>query len=231
MLVNLLTPVQRAAERCTWVRELVDSGQVFHPLAWTPTEAHRLLCDAPLLEESGLLVRMPDWWTRQAPRVRVGVSIGRNSPSQFGVDAMLDFKAELTLDGEKLTAEEWRKILEGSDGLVFLKGRWVEVDREKLQEALKHWRRVEKEVGRDGVSFLQGMRLLAGAPIDADDRSLSGEQTAAWSEVRAGEWLEENLRQIRQPDGVDAAVPPADLRAALRPYQQTGVKWLWLLTR
>jgi len=33
MLVNLLTPVQRAAERCTWVRELVDSGQVFHALA------------------------------------------------------------------------------------------------------------------------------------------------------------------------------------------------------
>jgi SNF2 family DNA or RNA helicase len=231
MLVNLLTPVQRAAERCPWVRELVDSGHVFQPLAWTPTEAHRLLRDVPLLEESGLLVRMPDWWTRQAPRVRIGVSIGRNSPSQFGVDAMLDFKAELTLDGEKLTAEEWRRILEGSDGLVFLKGRWVEVDREKLQEALKHWKHIEKESGRDGVSFLQGMRLLAGAPIDAADAGLFDGPTAAWSEVRAGPWLEESLRQMRQPGNVGAAVPPPDLRATLRPYQMTGVKWLWLLSR
>jgi hypothetical protein len=231
MLVNLLTPVQRAAERCAWVRELVDSGQVFHPLAWTPHEAHRLLSDVPLLEESGLLVRVPNWWARQAPRVRVGVSIGKKGPSQFGADAMLDFKVELTLDGEKLTSEEWRSVLEGTDGLVFLKGRWVEVDREKLREALKHWKHVEKEVGRNGVSFLQGMRLLAGAPIDTGNAGLFDGPTAARSEVRAGAWLEESLRQIRQPAGIAAAVPPPELRATLRPYQTTGVKWLWLLAR
>ena len=231
ILVNLLTPVQRAAERCTWVRDLVDSGQVFHPLAWTPNEAHRLLRDTPLLEESGLLVRLPNWWTRRASRVSVGVAIGRKSPSQFGADAMLDFKAELALDGERLTPQECRSILEGSDGLVFLKGRWVEVDREKLQEALKHWKRVEKAVGTDGVSFLQGMRLLAGAPIDTADAGLFDEQTAAWSEVRAGEWLEESLRQIRQPASIGVAVPPEELRGTLRPYQETGVKWLWLLAR
>jgi non-specific serine/threonine protein kinase len=230
LLVNLLTPVQRAAERCAWVKELVDSGQVFHPLAWTPPEAHRLLRDTPLLEESGLLVRVPNWWAKRAPRVQVGVAIGKKQPSQFGADAMLDFHVDITLDGEKLTPEEWRSILEGTDGLVFLKGRWVEVDREKLQEALKHWKRVERDVGRDGVSFLQGMRLLAGAPIDTGDAGLFDDPNAAWAEVRAGPWLEESLRRIRQPDRIDAAVPPPELRATLRPYQHTGVKWLWLLT-
>lgn len=231
MLVNLLTPVQRAAEKCQWVRDLVDSGRVFHPMAWTPHEAYRLLRDAPLLEESGLLVRVPNWWARRGPRVSVGVSIGNKSPSQFGANAMLDFKMELALDGEKLTPQEWRSILEGSDGLVFLKGRWVEVDREKLQEAMRHWKRVEREVGGEGVSFLQGMRLLAGAPIDTADGSLFNEPTAAWSEVRAGEWLEESLRQIRQPTSIGVAVPPPGLRGTLRPYQETGVKWLWLLAR
>lgn len=231
MLVNLLTPVQRAAERCAWVKELVDSGQVFAPLAWTPNEAHRLLRDAPLLEESGLLVRLPNWWARRGQRVLVGVSIGKKRPSRFGADAMLDFKVNVTLDGEELTPDEWRSILEGAGGLVFLKGRWVEADKEKLQEALKHWKKIESQVGRDGLSFLQGMRLLAGAPIGADDANLLGEQAAAWSEVRAGSWLEESLRQIRQPDNITASLPPPDLRATLRPYQQTGVKWLWLLTR
>jgi len=47
LLVHLLTPVQRAAERCAWVKELVDRGQVFHPLRWTPPQAHRLLRDVP----------------------------------------------------------------------------------------------------------------------------------------------------------------------------------------
>jgi hypothetical protein len=231
VLINLLTPVQRAAEQCTWVKELVDSGQVFQPLAWTPEEAHRLLCDVPRLEESGLLVRVPNWWARRGSRVRVGVSIGKQGPSKFGAEAMLDFNAELSLDGEKLTPEEWQSILEGSNGLVFLKGRWVEVDRDKLQEALQHWKTVEKAVGGDGVSFLQGMRLLAGAPLDANDAGVLDERTAAWSELRAGPWLEESLQQLRQPAGIDVAVPPKDLRATLRPYQTSGVKWLWLLTR
>ncbi len=230
LLVSLLTPVQRAAERCEWVKELVDSGQVFQPLAWTPPEAHRLLRDVPLLEASGLLVRVPNWWAKRAPRVQVGVSIGKKRPSQFGADAMLDFQVDLILEGEKLTPEEWQSILEGMDGLAFLKGRWVEVDREKLQEALKHWKRVEREVGHEGVSFLQGMRLLAGAPVDSGDAGLFAGPIAAWAEVRAGPWLEESLRRIRHPDRIDAAVPPPELRATLRPYQHTGVRWLWLLT-
>jgi non-specific serine/threonine protein kinase len=114
---------------------------------------------------------------------------------------------------------------------VFLKGRWVEVDREKLQEALKHWKQVQRQVGADGVSFLEGMRLLAGAPIEAQEAARLDEKAAAWSEVHAGAWLEESLRQIRQPAGIEASVPPQDLRGTLRPYQATGVKWLWLLAR
>ncbi len=230
-LIHLLSPVQRAAERCTWVKDLVESGQVFAPLAWTPSEAHRLLRDLPLLEDCGLLVRVPNWWTKRAARVAVGVAIGQKGPARFGADAMLDFQVELTLDGEKLTSEEWRSILEGSSGLAFLKGRWVEVDKEKLQQALQHWEQVEKSVGSDGISFLQGMRLLAGAPIDARDTTLLDEHVANWSEVRAGTWLEDHLRQIRRPDHVSVAVPPPELRATLRPYQQIGVRWLWLLSR
>src|SRR3712207_8530726 len=38
----------------------VDSQAVYHPLAWSPREAYRFLRDIPLLEESGLIVRVPD---------------------------------------------------------------------------------------------------------------------------------------------------------------------------
>ena len=44
-LVNLLTPVERASQRCAWVKSLVDSGEVFHPLRWAPSEAYRFLKD------------------------------------------------------------------------------------------------------------------------------------------------------------------------------------------
>ena len=230
-LVNLLSPVQRAAERCAWVKALVDSGEVFHPLRWKPDEAYRLLKDSPALEESGLLVHLPDWWTRRPSRVLVGVSIGETKQSHFDARSMLDFRVDLALDGEALSAEEAARLLAGSDGLVFLKGRWVEVDREKLKSALAHWEHVERAVGDDGVSFIEGMRLLAGAPLDPETAGLFDADGAAWSEVHAGTWLEERLRELRDPGSLNASLPGNELRATLRPYQETGVKWLNFLSR
>ena len=231
VLLNLLTPVRQAAERCPWVQELVESGQVFHPTAWTADEAHRLLVDVPQLEASGLLVRVPDWWARRGSRMQVGVSVDRKGPGRLDAAAMLDFKVELSLDGEPISEEEWAAILAGTQSMVLLKGRWVEVDRERLQEALSHWKQVARQAGQDGVSFLEGMRLLAGAPIDSSDNGLFDGPATAWSQVHAGPGLAELLRQIREPDSVEARVPPPELQATLRPYQITGVKWLWLLSR
>jgi non-specific serine/threonine protein kinase len=120
-LINLLSPVYRASEKIEFVKELVDSGEVFHPLAWTPNEAYRLLKNVPLLEESGLLVRLPDWW-RKRPRPRVAVTIGEKRKGRFGADAMLDFKVGLALGDRHLTEKEWRRIMASEDGLAYVKG-------------------------------------------------------------------------------------------------------------
>jgi non-specific serine/threonine protein kinase len=40
-----LEPVSRASESCFWLKSIVDSGQIFHPLRCTPPEAMRLLED------------------------------------------------------------------------------------------------------------------------------------------------------------------------------------------
>src|SRR6185437_7666941 len=45
-LLSLLLPVQRAAESCAWLRPMIDSGEIFHPLRWSPQEAARLLASA-----------------------------------------------------------------------------------------------------------------------------------------------------------------------------------------
>ena len=74
-LVKLLSPVQQAAEACDWVKDLVDSGDIYRPMAWTAERAYRLLRSAAELEESGLSVRLPNWWRRR-PRPQVSVTIG-----------------------------------------------------------------------------------------------------------------------------------------------------------
>jgi len=229
-LIRLLSPVHQASEKSTFIKELVDSGDIFHPLLWTPSEAHRFLQEAPLYEESGILVRLPDWW-RKRPRVQVGVTIGQKRQKTLDANSLLDFDVTLALGDQSLTKQEWEELLAVDDGLVLLKGQWVEVDREKLTAALDHWKEVEK-ASRDGtLSFIEGMRLLAGAPADLAHGSDLVEEQQEWAFVHAGNWLGQVLEELRNPTENNGTASFKGLRATLRPYQETGVTWLRLLTQ
>jgi hypothetical protein len=230
-LLALLQPIQRAGERAVWIKELADSGDVYHPLAWGPRDAYQFLQDIPSMEEAGLIVRVPDWWkAARPPRPVVSVKVGDRAKSKMGVDALLDFSVNVSLDGEPLSEEELQAILQSSGGLVSLRGKWVEVDRDKLAEALKHWKHVEREARGGGVSFFEGMRWLSGANIEADAATAQPEAAREWVGISAGKDLEQMLREMREPGAVQGAAP-ANLHGQLRPYQQVGVHWLRFLTR
>ena len=229
-LVRLLSPVHQASEKSNFVRELLDSGDIFHPLAWTPNEAYRFLKEVPLYEESGVLVRLPDWW-RKRPRPQVGVTIGQKRKKSLGANTLLDFQVTLALGDQTLTAQERQDLLAADDGLVLLKGHWVEVDKEKLSSALDHWQHVEQEARDGSLTFIEGMRLLAGAPADLGDENETAQEQREWSFVRAGDWLGGVLDTLRAPAKDCALELGKQLRATLRPYQEQGVHWLRELTQ
>lgn len=229
-LVSLLKPIRDASERLPWVRELLESKDIYHPLAWSPGEAHRLLRDVPVLETSGLGVRIPDWWKPERPtRPQVSARVGTAAAAGLGAESLLDFSVAVTLDGEPLTDAERKQILSSAGGLVRLRGQWVEADGEKLAAALAHWQRIERDARAGGLSFYEGMRLLAGAASGGRVVEELPEPLRQWSGVEAGDWLRELLARIRNPDG-ERGLTAAGLRATLRPYQATGAQWLALLT-
>ncbi len=226
-LLSLLTPVQRAAERCAWLRTMVDGGEIFHPLRWTPAEAFQFLTDVPQLEAAGIVIRAPGAWRTGKPlRPQVKATVGGKAPSLLGKDALLDFSMELTLDGERLTAAEIKKLLAGVDGLQFLRGHWVEIDRNKLSRMLDRFQAIEQSAADGGLSFAEAMRLVAGAAV-TDEAAADPD----WSRVVAGPWLADTLKGLRGPEGLAQVEPGAELKGTLRPYQQAGVRWLYLLYR
>lgn len=226
-LVKLLTPIQEAAARCDWVRIMVENGDIYRPTAWPTERAYMLLRSIPPLEDSGLVVRVPDWWKKR-PRPRVAVVIGESSRPLLGVESLLDFRASVTLDGTPLSPEDVEALLAGEDGLVLFKGTWVEVDRERLRQALEHWRTMEREAG-DGLSFIQGMRLLAGTSLDLRDQSMA-EEERNWSDVVSGQALREILHGLRHPARLEKPMA-AGIAATLRPYQREGSAWLHFLSK
>jgi len=228
-LLALLAPVQRASQQSSLVKSLADSGRLFQPQAWSPEEAYRFLREVPSLEESGVVVRVPDWWSgRRPPRPRVTVSVGDKKPATLGLEAMLDFSVRLTLGDEEVTEAELRALREGPSGLRFLKGRWVEVDREKLDEVLRRWKEAQRSAA-EGLSFVEAMRLLAGAALGEDAPDAAAERE--WAGIVPGAWLTDALAALRGARGAEDADPGDALHATLRPYQREGVRWLRTLAR
>ncbi len=204
-LLSLLLPVQRASETCPWLKTMVDAGEIFHPLRWTPREALQLLRDVPQLETAGVVVRMPAAWRgSRPPRPHVTGTVGTKAPSGLGQNALLDFRMDVTLDGEPLTAAEIRDLLAKTDGLALVRGRWVEIDREHLQSMIERFGEVERTAKQNGLAFGEAMRLLAGADVagSADDTGAAAD--ADWAQVVAGPWLAETLKGLRTSAGLGA---------------------------
>jgi SNF2 family DNA or RNA helicase len=217
-LLKLLTPIHKASQSCELMASLVKSGDIFHPLAWTPEEAYAFLRSVPAYEEAGLVVRLPNWWQKKGVRPKVRATIGQKA--RIGVDALLDFQLDVEVDGQRLTRKEIQELLAGQDGLVLFRGQWIEVDRAKLQQALQHWEQLR---GEGGISFIEGMRLLAGAPTDLKQEG-DLEEHREWAFAQAGDTMAEWLAQMTAPGTLPV---PQTLKATLRPYQSHGLDWLW----
>ncbi len=114
------------------------------------------------------------------------------------------------------------------DGLALLRGRWVEVDRERLRGLIDEFRRVERAAAKDGLTFAEAMRLVSG--VDAGGAGDAADEDRVWSGAAAGPWLAGVLRSLRGPESLAASDPGGALRGTLRPYQQVGVRWLHFLS-
>ncbi len=234
LLLSLLLPVHRAAEKSQFLKNLVETGKIFKPLAWSAVDAHHFLKDIPQFETSGVMIRVPNWWHKTAPpRPKIDVKIGEKKGSAVGLEALLDFDVTISLPmGESLTPQEFKKLLNSTEKLVQIKGQWVEVDNEKLNQVLSHWKTIERQVKKEGLSFAEGLRLLSGISQHQSD-SVLPEEIAAWSTVIEGDWLKSILTRLRHPTSTDEntlqAILEKSLQATLRAYQERGVEWFWWL--
>jgi hypothetical protein len=182
-LLSLLVPVQRASETCPWLKALVEAGEIFHPLRWTPQESLQLLRDVPQLETAGVVVRMPAAWRgNRPPRPRVTGTVGTKAPAGLGHDALLDFRMEITLEGETLTPDEIRDLLAKTNGLAWVRGRWIELNCEHLESMIERFSEVERTANDKGLTFAEATRLLAAADIASED-------TAAADQPSGRKWL------------------------------------------
>ena len=223
-LLELLGAVYRAARDSALLPQLLETGEIFHPLGWEPPQAYTFLQEVPLYERSGILCRIPNWWNAKSAGARLQVNIGTAAPTFVGMNALVSCVPSLSINGVPITAAEARQLLRQSEGLALIKNKWVAVDKDKLAQTLAAYEQARELLEEGGLTLREAVALQL-----SPDKWLRKGHSGVDVGVAYGAWFEDVTRKLLNPSLVKAVTPSTNFRAQLRPYQQAGLNWLSFL--
>jgi non-specific serine/threonine protein kinase len=220
---TLLAELGRASRLHPPIREALREARPA-TLAIGADGAHAFLTEgAPMLAAAGFGVLLPSWWGR--PSARLGARLSAHSPtapgtvaakSALGQDAIVEYRWELALGDEPLTAEELETLTALNAPLVRLRGQWVQVDPKRLANGVK----LLRANGHGRATVIELLRTAASPDAAPGGLPVVG--------VTADGWLGELLSGQAERHLTPVAAPP-DFQGTLRPYQERGVAWLAFL--
>jgi len=223
-LLGLLATVHKAAEKSRLMTDLLETGEIFHPLAWTAEDAFSFLKEIPIYEDSGILCRIPNWWKGSRARVSLNFSVGDKKPSWVGMDAILSFHPRLFVGDMEISEEEARRLLDESEGLAFIKNKWVAVDQQRLKQTLEAYEQAKTMMEKEGISLRDAlqMQLMPEKFLHVDTKKID-------HSISNGDWLRSVIQKLIDPSLIRSVTPDKGFKADLREYQQKGVNWLYFL--
>ena len=219
-LLDMLSNIDAAASRSEMISSLVSTGEIMHPLGFTSDEAYTFLTEVPVYEECGIKCRIPNWHGSRSS-ISLSAVIGESEGGYMGLNTVLSFDPQLSIDGEPLTEEEIEALTRSSDGLARIKGKWVEVNQTRLRRTLETLEAVRK-FADTGISMSEALKMAFAGGTSA--------QLPERVDVEFGEWMQDFMRKLSDPDVSEVRIPDSFM-ATLRPYQETGVAWLSQLGR
>jgi non-specific serine/threonine protein kinase len=202
-----------------------DSSQVDSATVVTLL-AHR----AKLLEDAGIAVLAPGWWTRPVRlglRAKLKSTRSHDSPGAgsglVGMDSIVAFEWQAALGDRRLTKADLaalRRSAQAKQALVRLRGQWVQIDVERIEQLLS---RVGSESSAEARDLLKAGLGLADLDLPSGLEVLDVDATAVgWMRTLLDGALHATVEAVPTPPGFDGQ---------LRPYQERGVGWLTFLGR
>lgn len=129
------------------------------------------------------------------------------SSGSISLDDILDFSYEIAIGDEKIPMEEFEKLVASNNGLIKYKDKYVLVDKD---ESKKIFEQILK-ANHKKLTRLELIHASMSGQLDQYDFDYD----EAFANI---------IKDFNKPVEVET---PKDLKGHLRPYQQTGLKWLW----
>ena len=213
-LLELLSCLSKVSEVSPLIAGFVESGEMFHPLRFSAGEAYEFLKAVPLIEKCGVICRVPNWWKRGLSSVSMQVKLGEDKPAMLGAVSIVSMVPALVVDGVPLTKREVEMLLKQTEGLALLKGKWVEVNHERLLRMLDEMEQYDGE-----MNLFEALKFQAGLNREKVDIDIG-------PVITNGKWLGTLLSNLKKPQTISKETVPKTVKAELRSYQQTGFRWL-----
>lgn len=175
------------------------------PIRYTLKQLSQFIFSAtPMLRMLGVKIMLPKSLINIVrPKAQLKIS-SNNEGGFFTLNSLLNFEWSIAIGNKKVSLAEFEKLLEKSEQLIKIKGQYVylsETDVAHLLDAIKN-----------GIpTQTQLMQAALAGEFDGQRIELTDE-------------LQKQIDNIRKLEKIDI---PTEIKATLRPYQQTGYWWLY----
>ena len=168
----------------------------------------------PALKSAGYLVEIPEQLAAEV--VAEAEMVSDAKPARSSEKKTVKAKITIRVAGEKVSRADIAFLLDQGSSIVFFRGRWIEVDRAILKNALKVLDADGKQMSeREAMSFALGIRRARGL---------------AATRVKGTGWLGKILDELKSGGSFKVLAKPKGFKGSLRGYQQRGYSWLKHLT-
>ncbi|KKN05556.1 hypothetical protein LCGC14_1086170 [marine sediment metagenome] len=178
-----------------------------------------------LLIQSGFNIVLPEVFTRGGKQRLSAKLIIRSQDgkkkkkgtssvlsSMFDLNSMLEYKWEATLEGQKLTEEEFNELINSNESLINLRGKWILVDQQEVEDL--------KNIKKSGVkSYIDTLKLGLTGKIQLKE---NGNE---YNVIIEGE-LSEIIERIQSIESFEEITCPSSFNGELRHYQQVALTWM-----
>lgn len=183
--------------------------------------------DLARLQALGFDVVLPAWLKDlKQSKMRVRVSTGNISTKKVaGLDDILTFKWQFSMNGQSISAEQFKKLVDEKREFIRIGTEWFRVDANWMHEMRALMQQAEDEswTVRE-LLFRELPEELAMLEEDEDaDDALRDDPLFAFELQQS---LKLYMEQLQEKKGLPPVPAPLSLNASLRPYQQEGFEWL-----
>ncbi|KRE75404.1 DEAD/DEAH box helicase [Paenibacillus sp. Soil750] len=220
-ILRMLPELESAYQPGKIIEQLSDEA------AWT------FLTESSLqLVAAGISVFLPSWWEeiqkmgRPQLKAKIKSSVGSTRKAMFGMDQIMQFDWRVALGGVDLSEEEFGQLALEKKRLIYIRGKWVQLDPAYLEQIRDAMKQVERKKGLSFRDVLE-MHLSEGEETLAADSD--EKEKAVGIKIELNTHLRGLMKQLGQIKSIPLVERIDGLHAELRPYQVQGVSWLLFL--